>query len=85
MIVKTEPSVPKVEEKLSGYQISRQEYLEAVELLKEEGYMPKTAIMKRRSIPPFPINIPLKVVADFDPQIEGSDIVFLLREDHGDQ
>ena len=85
MIVKTDPPVKEAEEKLSGYEISKELYKEALDILEEEGYIPKSVIIKRKSRPPFNIGIPLKIVADWDAQIEGADILFLLRETYGDK
>jgi hypothetical protein len=80
MRVTTDPSIPEVDEKLSRHTVTRQEYEEAKEILKDKGYMPKSAILKRSAIPPFGIGVPLKLVADWDVQIEGTDMLLLLRE-----
>lgn len=79
MLVKTEPSVSKVEEKLSGYSMSVDDYKESINILEEEGYTPKSMLVKRGSIPNFVTGIPLKMLADWDPQLDGADVVVLLR------
>lgn len=55
-------------------------YKEALEEIANEGYIPKMILSKRRVIPPFNMAIPIKILADYDPQLDGADMVFLLRE-----
>ncbi len=78
--MKTEPSVSKFEDKLSGRMPSLELYKEALEELGEEGYVPKSLLLKRSAIPPYRTALPMKLLADFDPQLDGADMVFLLRE-----
>lgn len=80
MIVKTDPSMDVFEEKLSGKQFTIAEYKEALEELGEEGYMPKSLLSKRWAIPKFNVAVPIKVLADYDPQLEEADMIFLLKE-----
>lgn len=80
MLVKTEPSVPEFEQRLSLGELTLDGYKDAVEILKEEKYEPKVILSKRRAIPKFSLAVPVKLLADFDPQLEGADMLFILRE-----
>lgn len=79
MLIKTEPSVPEFEQRLSVREMTLDMYKDAVEILKDESYEPKVILSKRRAIPKFALATPVKLLADFDPQLEGADMVFILR------
>lgn len=83
MRVKTEPSLTKVESKLSKKDLTKEQYIDGIRTIKEEGYSVKNILITRSAKPSFGMQIPLKLVADWDPQLEGADMIILLRKDDG--
>lgn len=83
MRVKTDPSLPSVENKLSTHNFNKELYIEGIRKVKEEGYSVRSILITRAAKPPFSMQIPLKLVADWDPQLDGADMVILLRKEDG--
>jgi hypothetical protein len=80
--VKTEPSVHHIEERLSRRDWDKDHYFGAINDLKEEGYGVRSILLKRRYCKPgFSMGAPLKILADYDPQLDDADVVLLLRKE----
>ncbi len=79
MRVRTEPSLPEIEQDLSIEPLTPEVWFKGIQDIVDAGYAPVSVLIRRAVRPGFQMRISLKLVADWDPQLDGADMVILLR------